>query len=431
MRINENLLIGASTAAHQVEGGNIHSDCWILENMPGSMWKEPSGEAVDHYHRYEEDIRRMAGAGYQAYRFSLEWAKIEPERGSFDPEVLDHYRDVLNCCRKYGIVPVVTMHHFSSPAWLMHLGGWESEETPDLFATYCGYVLKELGSLMPYVCTINEANMGLQIAKLMKYYMPSQETMAEAVKENRTVQLGLNTDEEQFMEAYMRRVGEAFGTDPANVQIFISPRSERGDQLVMEAHKKARAAIRQASPDTKVGITFSLFDYQSTPDGEERNRKEWEDDFLHYLPALEEDDFFGVQNYTRKIIGKNGDLPPAEGARLTQAGYEFYPEALGHVIRRVAKSWKKPILITENGIATDDDNERVEYIRWALTGVAQCLEEGIDIRAYLHWSLMDNFEWQAGFGQHFGLIGVDRSSMERQPKDSFYYLGNLAKTREL
>ncbi|MCM1086748.1 MAG: family 1 glycosylhydrolase [Muribaculaceae bacterium] len=430
MKISENLLIGASTAAHQVEGNNRNSDCWILENMEHSMWAEPSGIADDHYNRYKEDIQLMAKAGYQAYRFSIEWARIEPEMGKYSDEEIQHYKEVLLCCEKHNIIPIVTMHHFSSPAWLMQHGGWESEKTPELFAKYCGYVVERLGAHMPYICTINEANMGLQIAKLMKYYMPTEYKTEEKTSHG-TVQVGINTDSEQFMESYMKSVGEAFHTKPENVQIFISARSERGDQLVMEAHMKARDMIRKISPNTKVGITFSLFDYQPVPGGESRSEKEWEDDFKHYLPAIRDDDFFGLQNYTRKFIGKDGDLEPKEGARLTMAGYEFYPEALGHVIRHVAEDWKKPIFITENGIATEDDKERVEYITKAVRGVQECINEGINVKGYFHWSLMDNYEWQAGYKQTFGLIAVDRNTMERKPKPSFYFLGDIAQKRKL
>ncbi|MCM1144663.1 MAG: family 1 glycosylhydrolase [Blautia sp.] len=430
MKISENLLIGASTAAHQVEGNNRNSDCWILENMEHSMWAEPSGIADDHYNRYKEDIQLMAKAGYQAYRFSIEWARIEPEMGKYSDEEIQHYKEVLLCCEEHNIIPIVTMHHFSSPAWLMQHGGWESEKTPELFAKYCGYVVERLGAHMPYICTINEANMGLQIAKLMKYYMPTEYKTEEKTSHG-TVQVGINTDAEQYMESYMKSVGEAFHTKPENVQIFISARSERGDQLVMEAHMKARDMIRKMSPDTKVGITFSLFDYQPVPGGESRSEKEWEDDFKHYLPAIRDDDFFGLQNYTRKFIGKDGDLEPKEGTRLTMAGYEFYPEALGHVIRHVAEDWKKPIFITENGIATDDDKERVEYITKAVRGVQECINEGIHVKGYFHWSLMDNYEWQAGYKQTFGLIAVDRDTMERKPKPSFYFLGDIAQKRKL
>ena len=136
----QGFMVGASTAAHQVEGNNIHSDYWVQENVEHSQFVEPSGDAVDHYNRYEEDIRMMAEAGLTAYRFSIEWARIEPKKGEFDDKEIEHYRKVIACCKENGIEPIVTMHHFTSPAWLISMGGWENEEVVDLFANYVKYV---------------------------------------------------------------------------------------------------------------------------------------------------------------------------------------------------------------------------------------------------------------------------------------------------
>ena len=169
--LKKQFLFGAATAAHQVEGNNIHSDFWALEQMENSDYKEPSLNAVDHYHRYEEDIRLLSEAGLNAFRFSIEWARIEPEKGQYDALEIKHYQSVLECCKKYDVTPIVTMHHFSSPKWLIQQGGWEAEETIEAFANYCRYVVRELGDKMEYVCTINEANMGLQIAAVAQDIM--------------------------------------------------------------------------------------------------------------------------------------------------------------------------------------------------------------------------------------------------------------------
>lgn len=163
--------IGASTAAHQVEGQNIHSDCWALEQIPHTSYAEPSLDACDHYHRYEEDIRILAAAGGNAYRFSLEWARIEPREGIFAPQEIEHYRAVIRCCKENGVEPIVTLHHFSSPAWLITKGGWEKETVVEDFVRYCRYVIGKLGNELRYVCTINEANIRLQIADIIKRYM--------------------------------------------------------------------------------------------------------------------------------------------------------------------------------------------------------------------------------------------------------------------
>ena len=172
----------------------------------------------------------------------------------------------------------------------------------------------------------------------------------------------------------------------------------------MEAHKAARAVIRELAPHIRVGLTLSLHDIQALPGGEEKAAKEWEDEFLHYLPAIEDDDFLGVQNYTRTRMDASGSLPVPEGAEVTQMDYEFYPE---------------------NGIATSDDTRRMAFIQTALSGVKSCLEEGLPVKGYFYWGLLDNFEWQKGYSMTFGLVAVDRATQTRYPKESLRYLGRF------
>ena len=168
MAFPKGFMIGAATAAHQVEGNNVHSDYWLQEHMPHTSFTEPSGDACDHYTRYAEDIELLANAGLTAYRFSIEWARIEPEEGQFDEPEIEHYRQVIRCCRDYGVEPVVTLHHFTSPAWLIRKGGWEAESTVEYFRRYAACVAEQLGGELNYICTINEANMGLQLAAISK-----------------------------------------------------------------------------------------------------------------------------------------------------------------------------------------------------------------------------------------------------------------------
>lgn len=418
----ENFLLGAATAAHQVEGNNIHSDYWAMEHMKYTSFQEPSLDAVDHYHRYEEDIKLMAQAGLNAYRFSIEWARIEPEQGVFDEKEIAHYRAVLECCKKYEIEPIVTMMHFTSPKWLIENGGWEAEETIEAFARYCKYVIEQLGEYMHYVCTINEANMGLQVAAIAERY--KRQMMAKSRNLEGTVQVGINMS--SMMENMAKQKQEnidVFGTDTP--QIFVSGRTKEGDILVMRAHQAARKAMKEVRPQLQVGITLSLHDIQAVDGGEENAKKEWEEEFTHYLPYTREDDFFGLQNYTRSLIGADGICPNPQGTRLTQMDYEEYPQALEHVIRRVHEELKIPIMVTENGIATDDDKCRVAFIEKALSGVKSCIKDGIPVLGYMYWSLLDNFEWQKGFSMTFGLIAVDRSTQTRIPKESLKVLGSI------
>ena len=179
--------IGAATAAHQVEGNNTNSDYWAQEQLPHSSFTEPSGIACDHYHRYEEDIKLLADAGLNAYRFSIEWARVEPEEGTFDPEAIEHYRKVIACCKAHGVEPVVTLLHFTSPKWLICKGGWEAESTVEDFKNYAIYVMEQLGSELRYVCTINEANMGLQLAAISKRFRLMAEQAAKKCRRSRKV----------------------------------------------------------------------------------------------------------------------------------------------------------------------------------------------------------------------------------------------------
>lgn len=364
---NKHFMIGAATAAHQVEGNNIHSDYWLQEHMPHTSFAEPSGEACNHYNRYEEDIKIMAAAGLNAYRFSIEWARVEPEEGRFDPSEIEHYRNVIRCCKENGLEPIVTLLHFTSPAWLIKKGGWEAESTIADFRRYATYVMEQLGGELRCVCTINEANMGLQLAAIARRF-----------------------------------------------------------QLMAQQAAKAQAGdAKKAEGTVQVGITLSMHDLQALPGGERFARAAWDEEFRHYLPYIRDDDFLGVQNYTRTQYGPEGQLPAPEGAELTQMDYEFYPEALEHVIRRVAEDFKGDIIVTENGIATADDARRVEFIRRALAGVQNCIADGLPIKGYFYWSLMDNFEWQKGFAMQFGLIAVDRANGQtRTAKPSLAYLGS-------
>ena len=423
-RFLPDFLLGAATAAHQVEGNNTNSDCWAMEQMEHTSYAEPSLDAVDHYHRYREDIRLRADAGLNAYRFSVEWARIEPEEGRFDEAEAAHYLDVIHCCKEHGLEPIVTLHHFSSPKWLIKKGGWEAESTIDDFARYTRYIIGKLGNELHYICTINEANMGIQVAAIARRYMQQMQAQAaKAQTSDGTVQVGINLEK---MMAGQKAAAEenlkVFGVE--KVENFTSMRTPEGDNIVCRAHEAARTVIKEFCPDIKIGLSLSLHDIQPVTGGEEKALSEWGDEFTHYLPYIQNDDFLGVQNYTRSLMGPDGSLPAPDGAELTQMNYEFYPEALEHVIRKVAEDFKGDLIVTENGIATADDKRRIAFIEQALSGVQNCIRDGLPVKGYFHWSLLDNFEWQKGYSMTFGLIAVDRTTQTRKPKASLAYLGS-------
>ncbi len=405
-KFEKGFLLGAATSAHQVEGNNIHSDLWVIEQLPNNQFDEPSLDAVDHYHRYEEDITLLAKAGLNAYRFSIEWARIEPEQGKFDELEIEHYRKVLAYCHEKNITPIVTMHHISSPKWLITTGGWEEESTVEYFKNYCIYVVEHLGDQMEYICTINCANVGSQMC-------------SEALELQSNIPISA---ERQLL---MTETAKAFGLVKENrANIFLSPRTEEGDRLIMRAHEAARDAMKAVCPHLMVGITLSLLDIQAETDNKVEAIAEWEKDFKHYLPFLQKDDFIGIQNYTRKFIGDKSSMSASEEIELTEQGYEFYPEALSNVIRKVAEEISLPIIVTENGVCTTDDTRRVEFIQRAVAGVQACIADGIHVKGYLYWSLLDNYEWYKGFVKKYGLIGVDRITQNRMPKLSLYVLGD-------
>ncbi|MBV8358712.1 MAG: family 1 glycosylhydrolase [Deltaproteobacteria bacterium] len=408
MKFPQGFLWGAATAAHQVEGGNINSDAWLLEHVDGTVYSEPSGDACDHYHRYREDIALLAGLGFNAYRFSIEWARIEPEEGEFSLAQLEHYRRMLAACHEHAVKPVVTLHHFTSPRWVAARGGWESADTAPLFARYCERIAKHLGDLFTMVCTINELNLGTVLQ-----------------------QSGfLHSDDAIVGSRWRRAAARMMAVEPEMFSSFPFCVRSRSRDVLLEAHKRGAQALRSAS-NCAVGMTLAILDLQAAPGAEDlRDRAAAESQDV-FLQAARADDFVGVQCYTRQRIGVHGPLPPEPGAEYTQMGYELWPDAVQAAIRRASAIAQVPIVVTESGVATDDDSRRIDYVEHVLSGVAQCLREGIDVRGYFYWSLLDNFEWLFGYGPKFGLIEVDRATQRRKVKLSAEWLGRTARNNEI
>lgn len=404
-------LWGAATAGHQVEGGNVNSDSWLLENMHPTLFDEPSGDACDHYHRFDQDIAMLADLGFNTFRFSLEWSRIEPEPGQFSLAEIDHYRRVMESCHRAGVQTMVTYNHFTVPRWFAALGGWESPNAGQIFARYCAMVASYLGDGMTMATTLNEPN----LTQLL-FGIPG-------LQQNK-----LGTIEDQDI---IRKAGERMGTGRFSSWIFGD--YEHIHHGLLLAHRQAYQAIKTERPNLPVGVSIAMEDDQvAEPGGEDmlaRKRR------LAYEPWFEvtrhHGDFFGVQCYSRCRIGPAGRLPPEPKMPLTDMGYEFYPEALAGALRYTHEQVKLPLYVTENGLASTDDTRRVEYIRRALTGVTQCLADGIDIRGYIHWSLLDNFEWLEGYRPRFGLVLVDHQTFRRSIKPSATYLGQIARHNRL
>lgn len=400
-----NFLWGTATAAHQVEGNNVNSDFWVMEHVPETVFAEPSGDAIDHYHRYPEDIALLAELGFNSYRFSVEWARVEPEDGRFSPAALDHYRRMCETCLAHNIKPVLTYHHFTSPRWLIGQGGWENMETAAKFARYSQTVTAHLGDLAAAICTINEVNIPRMAALLW---------------------MGGHAD-----DAFIRRAATALHTTPEQFAAFMFAGSVQGRDVIIAAHHQARAAIKAERPSLPVGLTIAMIEMQAVPGGEgvrDQMRCELQDVFLE---AARADDFVGVQTYSRERYGAAGVLEPEAGVELTQMGYEFWPQAIGATLRRAHEVAGVPLMVTENGIGAEEDGRRLAYFQTALQSVVQCMQEGLDVRGYFAWSAFDNFEWMLGYRPTFGIIAVDRETQQRTVKPSARWLGEIARANRI
>ncbi|WP_219419543.1 glycoside hydrolase family 1 protein [Pseudonocardia nigra] len=382
----DGFLWGAATAAHQVEGGNVNNHYWEWEHAPHTPFREPSGDAVDHYHRWREDLDLLAGAGCNAYRFSLEWSRIEPEEGEVSRAALDHYRRVVDGCRERGLAPVVTLVHFTTPRWFHRDGSWLGPKAGDRFARFAELALPVVQDA-EYVLTLNEPNLAACLPVL-----------AEMAARGEPVN-GLPRPDQELSEAFLA------------------------------AHRRGLDVLRGGSPP--VGLALVGQEWIAEDGAVEQmaaHRAAMEDQFLE---AAADGDFVGMQVYSCARIGAGGPVAPAPEL-TTLAHIEDRPQALGESVRRVREVLPEmPILITENGIATADDAQRIAFTDAALRGLAAAVEDGADVRGYLHWSLLDNFEWFGGYAPTFGLIGVDRTTFTRTAKPSLEWLGGVARRNGL
>ncbi|MGC2186056.1 MAG: family 1 glycosylhydrolase [Terriglobales bacterium] len=402
----EKFLWGCATAGHQVEGNNTSSDLWLVEHLPGSIFKEPSGDACDHYHLYPQDISMLADLGFNTYRFSLEWARIEPEEGFFSNAELEHYRRMLATCHEHHLTTLLTYSHFSMPRWFAYKGGWQNPAAPDLYARFCEKATRHLGDLVGYASTFNEPD----VPQLLNWIsLAGMSNLVEGLKASLiTVRQQLNA--------------------PEFASFFIGDQKRIRDG-VMAAHHKGKAAMKSVRGDMPVGFNLAMSADQPAPEDSHLAEKR-ADVYGPWLEVAKQCDYLGVQTYSRSIVGKK-DLPPPKGAEVTQVGWEFYPECVEEVVRYASKEAGVPLMVTENGIATTDDRRRVEYVQRALAGLKRAIDDGVDVRGYVAWSLLDNFEWMSGFEPKFGIVAVDRSTQRRTIKPSAAMLGNIARTNSL
>ncbi|MGW9213843.1 family 1 glycosylhydrolase [Embleya sp. NPDC055664] len=368
-------LWGAATAAHQVEGGLTDND-WIDWENAGRT-AEPSGAGIDQWRRWPTDIALLAELGHTAHRMSIEWSRLAPSRGVWDAAAFDHYARVLDGLYEHGLAAFVTLQHFTLPRWFAAAGGWLAPDAPEIFAEFAAEAGRRLGDRIPFAGTVNEPQIVAFNGYLKGNHPPGYRDRDRMVTANETL---------------------------------------------MRAHDAAVTALRATAPNTRVGVCLQLPLVQpADPDNAaDVELADWYREMLvsrhleHLRDAPDAGDWVGVQYYTRARVNaaleqqRLGE-PPA-GTPTTQMGWEVYPDGLTEMLRLTGKTTGLPIYITENGIATTDDAERVAYLDSHLRAVRAALADGVDVRGYLHWSAFDNFEWTHGYRPRFGLIGIDRDN---------------------
>ena len=385
--LRDDFIWGSATAAHQIEGGNTNSDFWQLEHAGHGQFSEPSGDACDSYHRYDEDIRLLAEAGLKAYRFSIEWARIEPAPGEFSRAQLLHYRSMIDRCHAHGVLPIVTLHHFTSPRWFADGGGLRRVDAVERFGSYVDYVSQILSDV-EWVVTINEPNIAALFAGL--HNAPAE------------------------------------GEDPISVQMALVGGPDPALATILAAQHHAAREVLRAKTRAKIGWAVATQAFMPT----EGNEAKWQEVFDAwegvFFDATEGDDFIGIQSYTSQPVDADGPVPHPPHPDNTLTGWAYRPDALAINLRRIWELKGLPLLVSENGIATDDDERRIAYVTGALSGLKAAVADGVEVLGYCYWSLLDNYEW-GSYTPTFGLIAVDRDGdFARTPKPSLSWLGTVA-----
>ncbi len=401
-------LWGAATSGHQTEGNNVASDYWLMETVQPTVFAQPSGDAANSFALWQTDLDIVASLGLNTYRFSLEWARIEPEEGRFSEAMLDHYRRILDGCQQRRLKAIVTFNHFACPRWFAARGGWGNPQAPDLFARFCERAAKALAGGISHAVTLNEPN----LPTLLSW-------------------IGLPPPLYAGHAAMLKAAGRAIGSDKFSAGFFLT-REDYAPMIpiIGAAHRKARLAIKGVRPDLPVGLSLAVSDDQAVGATQLRDRKRAET-YEPWFAVAAEDDFIGVQNYDRTRFNAEGTLPPPADAPRNYMGVEVFAPSLAGAVRYVAKASGKPVIVTEHGVGTDDDALRARLIPEALDGLRAAIADGVPVLGYMHWSLLDNFEWYGGFAPKFGLVAVDSRTFKRSPKPSASVLGAIAKSNRL
>jgi beta-glucosidase len=395
-------LWGAATSAHQVEGNNTRNDWWQWEHDSGL--EERSGDACRHYSLYKDDFASANSLGHNAHRFSLEWSRIEPEEGNFSQEALAHYREVIEELISQKLQPIVTLHHFTNPSWFSAKGGWLRRRNIFYFSRYVEKVVSAFGDKVKFWVTINEPLVYVYHSYVTGNWPPQGRSYLQAMR----VASNLSA---AHIRAY-RLIHQFYSREG-----LLSP-------MVSIAHHMQYFMPCSGDLKDKLGayIRDRLF-----------NRV-----FLDKIYRAGTLDFIGLNYYTRQIVRvkkwalqsllSDNYVDPA--CQKNSLSWDIYPQGLFNLLQSLRK-YSLPVIILENGICTLDDGQRWDFIRGHLEMINSAISSGVDIRGYIYWSLIDNYEWDKGFSPRFGLVEVDYSTQKRTVRESALKFERVCRTGEL
>jgi beta-glucosidase len=384
-------LWGAATSAHQVEGNNYLSDWWKYEQTGKLKYK--SGQACRHYDLYEQDFDLAKELNHNCHRFSIEWSRIEPEEGVFSDKEIGHYKKVILALKERGLEPIVTLHHFTNPIWFLNSGGWSSKAAPECFLRYVAKVTEALSEDVRFWVTINEPMIFLYHSYLLGVWPPQEKSLLNTIRAQGNLLRAHIKSYRLIKDIYQKH-------NLSNPMVSIAQN--------MQAFVPCSATIRNK---LAVNLRAKVFNLE----------------FIKRSVAAKTLDFIGVNYYSRSLVElkgwgfKNFALDVCDGRhsdlRKNSLGWEIYPNGLYEVLASL-KKFRLPVFILENGICTDDDSLRWDYIREHLMSLSRAISSGINVLGYLYWSLIDNYEWDKGFGPRFGLIDIDYSTFKRTIRES-------------
>ena len=421
LRFPPGFLWGTATSAHQVEGNNSNNQWWAAEAQEGAIWHgDRSGLAADWWANAERDFDLMQRFGMNAHRLSVEWSRIEPRPGEFDPAAIARYRQMLDALRSRGIRPMVCLHHFANPLWLEESGGWERAEVVERFQSFVRYTVSALRDLCDQWLTINEPQVYVNFSYVEGIFPPRKKNMAAALRVYRHMALAHGI---AYHTIHALQPDAAVGNASA-LRSFRGLRpGNRLDSLAAWLYRYLGEDVwLKATSQGVLQPPLGLFDRH---------------------PSLRDSfDFIGINYYTRSLMrflpnpaALFGKRTHPEGAELSDSGrdgpYSWYaPQGLYDVCREVS-AFGKPIYITENGLPDANDDQRPRWLLGHLAAVHRAIRDGADVRGYYHWTFTDNFEWAEGWGLRFGLIALDPQTQERTPRRSAHLFEEIARANAI